>query len=110
MRTKIYWALGVLILLIICTAGGLFIRHNLFQLSQFERDAADADKLLQDHNRSVGEPAEFVLGAPSTTDHPRWVKRMIRGIGKATRGIKNLPSNRRKEGSGQRIQINSHTR
>ena len=46
MRGRIYW--GFLILIVLIGVGGvLFIRHNLSQISQYEQNAADADKQIQ---------------------------------------------------------------
>ena len=56
MNPKIYLALGALILLIICTAGVLFIRHNLSQIAQFEQDAVDADKPLKKRRSWSADP------------------------------------------------------
>ena len=47
MRNKLYWGIAILIILLIGTAGVLFIQHNRAELAQFEREIHEANELLQ---------------------------------------------------------------
>ncbi len=69
MRSRLYW--GFLILIVLIGVGGvLFIGHNLSQISQFEQDAADAENLIQDHNRSVEKTPARVSDTTATYQPP----------------------------------------
>ena len=69
MKRKMHW--GFLILIVLIGVGGvLFIGHNLSQISKYERDAADADKQIQDHNRIVGKVPVHVSDTTATYQPP----------------------------------------
>ena len=69
MKRKMYW--GFLILIVLIGVGGvLFIRHNLSQISKYERDAAEAENLKQDQNRIVGKTGVRVSDTTATYQPP----------------------------------------
>ncbi len=70
MRHKMYWGLGALIILIIGTAGVLFMRHNRAEMARFEKALADADNRLQESDSSPQQPAQRGVGSPTYKPPP----------------------------------------
>lgn len=54
MTRRLYWGVGLLILLLI--AGGTFLFYSQYnELQQLKQETAEADKLLEEHNKPIAD-------------------------------------------------------